>query len=107
MKRIALFPILAFVACSSKPEPASPVAPAPAETTATAPAEAPAATTAAPAQAQRWTCPMHHDVVMDAPGSCPKCGMTLVPMAADAKPATGDTPMNGAQIPADGATKGR
>ncbi|MFT6658974.1 MAG: Ni,Fe-hydrogenase III large subunit/DNA-directed RNA polymerase subunit M [Maritalea sp.] len=34
----------------------------------------------APAQ---YTCPMHPEVVSDKPGSCPKCGMFLVP--ADAK----------------------
>src|SRR5438045_9678125 len=28
---------------------------------------------------QKYTCPMHPEVVMDAPGKCPKCGMTLVP----------------------------
>src|SRR4051794_18689108 len=28
----------------------------------------------------RYTCPMHPDVVTDAPGKCPKCGMTLVPV---------------------------
>ena len=27
-----------------------------------------------------WTCPMHPDVRQDEPGSCPKCGMDLVPM---------------------------
>lgn len=25
-----------------------------------------------------YTCPMHPEVVSDAPGKCPKCGMTLV-----------------------------
>ena len=28
----------------------------------------------------RYTCSMHPEVVRDAPGSCPKCGMTLVPI---------------------------
>lgn len=29
----------------------------------------------------QYTCPMHPDVVSDDPGSCPKCGMFLVPVA--------------------------
>ena len=28
----------------------------------------------------KYTCPMHKEVVMDKPGKCPKCGMTLVAM---------------------------
>jgi Cu+-exporting ATPase len=36
---------------------------------------------AAPAGAgTRWTCPMHPEIVRDAPGSCPICGMALEPM---------------------------
>ncbi len=31
-----------------------------------------------------YTCPMHPEVVHDEPGSCPKCGMTLVPREAQA-----------------------
>lgn len=31
-----------------------------------------------------YTCPMHPEVVSDQPGSCPKCGMTLVPREAAA-----------------------
>ena len=27
-----------------------------------------------------WTCPMHPEIVRDAPGSCPICGMALEPM---------------------------
>ena len=34
---------------------------------------------AAPAGTQ-WTCPMHPQIVRDAPGSCPICGMALEPM---------------------------
>src|SRR5215475_3757760 len=26
-----------------------------------------------------WTCPMHPDVIRDAPGNCPICGMALEP----------------------------
>ncbi|HZF14624.1 MAG TPA: YHS domain-containing protein, partial [Steroidobacteraceae bacterium] len=28
----------------------------------------------------KYTCPMHPEIVQIGPGSCPKCGMTLVPM---------------------------
>ncbi|MFO0751558.1 MAG: heavy metal-binding domain-containing protein [Myxococcota bacterium] len=38
------------------------------------------------AAATKYTCSMHPEVVMDHPGRCPKCGMTLVPMTA-AEPA--------------------
>lgn len=31
------------------------------------------------ASATVYTCPMHPEVTSDAPGKCPKCGMTLVP----------------------------
>ena len=30
--------------------------------------------------AAQWTCPMHPEVVRDAPGSCPICGMALEPL---------------------------
>ena len=43
-----------------------------------------AAVGAAP-QAARWTCPMHPEIVRDAPGSCPICGMALEPMAPGAE----------------------
>ncbi|PYL62726.1 MAG: hypothetical protein DMF25_11590, partial [Verrucomicrobia bacterium] len=33
-----------------------------------------------PAPAQRYTCVMHPEIVMDHPGNCPKCGMKLVPL---------------------------
>jgi len=32
-----------------------------------------------PAPSGVYTCPMHPEVVSDEPGSCPECGMTLVP----------------------------
>ena len=28
----------------------------------------------------QYTCPMHPEIVQIGPGSCPKCGMALVPM---------------------------
>jgi P-type Cu+ transporter len=40
----------------------------------TAPSPAPGANT-------RYTCPMHPEIVRDAPGSCPICGMALIPIA--------------------------
>jgi heavy metal translocating P-type ATPase len=30
---------------------------------------------------QKYTCPMHPEVIKDAPGKCPKCGMNLVPLS--------------------------
>lgn len=36
---------------------------------------------------QKFTCPMHPQVVQDEPGKCPLCGMTLVPLA---KPGTNE-----------------
>ncbi|MEO8742095.1 MAG: heavy metal-binding domain-containing protein, partial [Lysobacteraceae bacterium] len=32
----------------------------------------------------QWTCPMHPQIVRDAPGACPICGMALEPMAPSA-----------------------
>ena len=32
---------------------------------------------AALASSARYTCPMHPEIVRDAPGPCPECGMTL------------------------------
>ena len=29
-------------------------------------------------QIMQHTCPMHPEVVMEAPGNCPKCGMKLI-----------------------------
>ena len=33
-----------------------------------------------PMEGVQWTCPMHPEIVRDAPGSCPICGMALEPM---------------------------
>ena len=35
----------------------------------------------APTQGAQYTCPMHPEILQDGPGSCPKCGMALVPIA--------------------------
>ena len=34
----------------------------------------------------QYTCPMHPEIVQDGPGSCPKCGMALVPISPVAPP---------------------
>lgn len=39
---------------------------------------------------QQYTCPMHPEVIKEAPGQCPTCGMNLVPV----KPVTKDEPKN-------------
>jgi hypothetical protein len=41
--------------------------------------EAPAAETPADGKAISYTCPMHPEIVRSEPGTCPKCGMNLVP----------------------------
>ena len=40
-----------------------------------------APTDASDGDSERWTCPMHPEVVQSKPGNCPKCGMKLVPLA--------------------------
>ncbi len=37
------------------------------------------------ATAAQWTCPMHPEILRDAPGDCPLCGMALVPVAGTAE----------------------
>ena len=32
---------------------------------------------------QKWTCPMHPQVITDGPGKCSTCGMDLVPQKAE------------------------
>jgi len=53
-----------------------------------------AMTAAAPAAARgpRYTCPMDPEIVRDAPGSCPICGMALEPMPAAGGADTGAVP---------------
>jgi len=38
-----------------------------------------------PAGSTKWTCPMHPEIVRDAPGACPICGMALEPMTVTAE----------------------
>ena len=44
---------------------------------------------------QKYTCPMHPEVITDHPGNCPKCGMKLVPI----KEKKRRTPINREQAP--------
>jgi len=37
-----------------------------------------------PAAGGKYTCPMHPEIIRDSPGSCPKCGMALEPLALEA-----------------------
>ena len=57
--------------------------PAPA---ASAPAPTQSAAPAASDAGAYYTCPMHPEVHLDKPGSCPKCGMALVKHQAEASP---------------------
>lgn len=45
------------------------------------PTNASATAPTAPSAAAQYTCPMHPQIVREAPGSCPICGMDLVPKA--------------------------
>jgi protein SCO1 len=57
------------------------------------------------AQTDRYSCPMHPDVVSTRPGKCPKCGMTLVKQGAktetkaDPEPATNADSFSSMKIP--------
>lgn len=49
------------------------------------------------AKKQKYTCPMHPDVVTNHPGNCPKCGMKLMPMEEKKKlpaPRNREQPLN-------------
>ena len=58
---------LAIQTGCNEDKPAAPAAPTP-----------PAASTAPAAPAIKYTCTMHPEIVRDAPGNCPTCGMVLV-----------------------------
>jgi membrane fusion protein, copper/silver efflux system len=46
-------------------------------------AGAPSEQVAKEAAPQVWTCSMHPEIQLPKPGSCPKCGMDLIPLVAD------------------------
>ncbi|HEX7613972.1 MAG TPA: efflux RND transporter periplasmic adaptor subunit [Thermoanaerobaculia bacterium] len=46
---------------------------------------------ATPAAAKKYQCPMHPEIIRDAPGNCPICGMKLVPMEEASPAATART----------------
>ena len=62
------------------------VAPARSASASPAPAAVPEAARGAAVPVQ-WTCPMHPEIVRDAPGSCPICGMALEPRTITAQEA--------------------
>lgn len=47
---------------------------------------------------QQYRCPMHHEIVRDKPGTCPICGMDLVPFGGEEKAVT-DVNLNTALKP--------
>src|ERR1035438_1714101 len=67
------------------------------------------ATGATAPKTQMYQCPMHPQIIMDHPGTCPICGMTLVPMESNAPKEKGKlafyrSPMNPSltsQVPID------
>jgi len=42
---------------------------------------------------QKWTCPMHPQIITDRPSKCPTCGMDLVPVEAEQKRGAMTMPM--------------
>jgi len=62
------------------PEPRRPAPPTSSPPASRTPRATPTSTTSAKAAPDVvWTCPMHPEVQLKEPGTCPKCGMTLVP----------------------------
>jgi FtsP/CotA-like multicopper oxidase with cupredoxin domain len=45
--------------------------------------------------ASLYACPMHPEVIASEPGTCPKCGMKLLPLPADAPPVATPEPRSG------------
>ena len=51
------------------------------------------------ANATDWTCPMHPEISQDGPGTCPKCGMNLIPAHDSMQdPAAGEHPEISMQV---------
>ena len=50
--------------------------------------------TAGSAEVQKYTCPMHPQIIRDAPGTCPICKMDLVPVHSAADHAAADNNLN-------------
>jgi hypothetical protein len=48
--------------------------------------------------AASWVCPMHPEVISDEPGTCPQCGMKLVPGTPGALSAGGAHPQDHAAM---------
>jgi hypothetical protein len=61
--------------------PAAPESTLPSATPAASSSQGSSASELSPDAGVVYTCPMHPDVQMQAPGRCPKCGMNLVPKA--------------------------
>jgi len=53
-------------------------------------------------QVQKYTCPMHPQIVKDAPGNCPICKMVLVPQHSADNHAAVDTSLNSLVKPGNG-----
>jgi hypothetical protein len=67
-------PVTSLADPSNPAAPEAPLFPPPSSLGATLPAPP-----AAPLVDAVYVCPMHAQVIRDAPGACPICGMTLVP----------------------------
>ena len=46
-------------------------------------------------QHQKYTCPMHPEIIRDEPGNCPLCGMVLEPLIKSGSPSGHESPASG------------
>ncbi len=67
------------------------------------PHHAPGEETAGSPASQRWTCGMHPQVVQPEPGSCPICGMNLVPLRGPAPAGGEDDGTDAMDVPGPGS----